>query len=69
MTIHGALHPKADVDRLYIPRKDRGRELISIEDCVNDKGLSLAEYIGNSNEDFLRCVKEERFHERNKWNA
>ena len=33
-TIYGALHPKADVDRLYIPRKEVARGLISIEDCV-----------------------------------
>ena len=29
-TIYGALHPKSDVDRLCIPRKERGRGLISI---------------------------------------
>ena len=29
-TIYGALHPKSDVDRLYIPRKEGGRGLISI---------------------------------------
>ena len=29
-TIYGALHPKSDVDRLYIPRKESGRGLISI---------------------------------------
>ena len=34
LTIYGALHPKSDVDRLYIPRKEGGRGLISIEDCV-----------------------------------
>ena len=33
-TIYGAFHPKSDVDRLYIPRKEGGRGLISIEDCV-----------------------------------
>ena len=33
-TICGTLHPKSDVDRLYIPRKEGGRGLISIEDCV-----------------------------------
>ena len=33
-TIYGALHPKSDVDRLYILRKKGGRGLISIEDCV-----------------------------------
>ena len=33
-TIYGALHPTSDVDRLYIPRKEGGRGLISTEDCV-----------------------------------
>ena len=33
-TIYGALHHKLDVDRLYTPRKEVGRGLISIEDCV-----------------------------------
>ena len=33
-TIYGALHPKSDVDTLYISRKEGGRGLISIEDCV-----------------------------------
>ena len=32
-TIYGALHPKSDVD-IYIPRKELGRDLISIEDCI-----------------------------------
>lgn len=31
MNMHGALHPRSDVDRLYIPRKDGGRGMISIE--------------------------------------
>ena len=33
-TMYGALHPKSDVDRLYIPKKEGGRGLISIADCV-----------------------------------
>ena len=43
-TIYGRLHPKSDVDRLYIPRKDGGRGLIAIEDCVVElvvRGLEL----------------------------
>ena len=31
-TIYGALPPKSDVGRLYIPREEGGRGLISIED-------------------------------------
>ena len=30
----GALHSKSDVDRFYIPGKEAGGGLTSIEDCV-----------------------------------
>ena len=33
-TIYGTLHPKSVVDRLYIPRKEQQRGLISIEYCL-----------------------------------
>ena len=32
MTIHKALHPKDDIDRLNVSRKEGGRRLTSIED-------------------------------------
>ena len=35
MTRHEALHPKDDVDRLYVPKKEGGRGLASIEDSVD----------------------------------
>ena len=35
MTMHKALHPRDDVDRLYVPRKEWGRELASIEDSID----------------------------------
>ena len=35
--MYGELHPKSNVDRLYIPRKEGGRGLISIEDCCVSK--------------------------------
>ena len=30
-TIYGGLHPKSDVDRLYVPKKDGGKGLIVID--------------------------------------
>ena len=33
MTIYRALHPQADVDRLYFKKSERGRGMISIEEC------------------------------------
>ena len=35
MTMHKALHPRDDVDRLYVSRKEGGRGLASIEDNVD----------------------------------
>ena len=33
MTMHKALHARDDADRRYVPRKEGGRGLASIEDC------------------------------------
>ena len=35
MTMHKALPPRDDIDRLYVPRKEGGRGLTSIEDSVD----------------------------------
>ena len=48
--IYGALHPKSDVNRLYIPRKEGGRGLISIEDCVELAIRGLEVYVHRSEE-------------------
>ena len=45
MTMHKALHPKDDVDRLYVSRKDGGRGLSSIEDSVDVSIQQLKDYI------------------------
>ena len=59
LTIYRALHPQADVDRLYCKRADGGRGLISIEDCVEIEVNSLYSYVPRSKEPFLKAVKEE----------
>ena len=35
MTMHEALHPRDDVDRLYVSRKEGGSGLTSFEDSVD----------------------------------
>eukprot|EP00112_Aurelia_sp_Birch-Aquarium-sp1_P009261 Seg2045.5 transcript_id=Seg2045.5/GoldUCD/mRNA.D3Y31 product="hypothetical protein" protein_id=Seg2045.5/GoldUCD/D3Y31 len=59
LTIYRALHPQADVDRLYYKRADGGRGLISVEDCVEIEVNSLFSYVEQSKEPFLKAVKEE----------
>ena len=45
MTIQKTLNPRDDVDRLYVPRKEGGRGLASIEDSVNALMQRLEDYI------------------------
>ena len=45
MTIHKALNPRDDVDRLYVSRKERRMELANIEDNVNASIQQLGDYI------------------------
>lgn len=59
MTMHTALHPQADVDRLYIPRNNGGRGMISFEDCMKMETESLKKYVENSNERLLKTVEGE----------
>ena len=47
-TIYGALQPKSDVDRIYIPRKEAG--LISIDDCVELVIRGLEGYVHGNEE-------------------
>ena len=43
--MHKALHPRDDVDRLYVLRKEGGRGLASIEDSVDTSIQRLEDYI------------------------
>ena len=57
MTMYGALHPKSDIHRIYLPREKGGRGLISCEDCISCEENNLGWYIKNSVEPFLEGVK------------
>ena len=41
MTMYGMLHPRPNVSRLYIPRSEGGRRLLSVSDTVNIERRSL----------------------------
>ena len=43
--MHKALHPRYDVDKLYVSRKEGGREFTSIEDHVNASIEQQEDYI------------------------
>ena len=56
-TMYGALHPKSDVHRLYIPRKERRRGLISIEDCVELAIRGLEVHVHGSEERLIQAAR------------
>ena len=59
LTMHKAHHPKDSVHRLYISRKEGGRGLISIENCVEIATVGLENYIQNSTERLIIAARGE----------
>ena len=47
LTMYRAMHPKSDVDRLYMTRKEGGRGLCSVEYAVRGEENSLGYYVVN----------------------
>ena len=45
LNMHKMLHPKVDVERLYIPRKDGGRGLIELETAFKAATIGLDHYL------------------------
>ena len=55
--MHKGLHPKSDVDRLYLSRKDGGRGLMSCEHVIRSEENNLGWYLKHSKEGLLQGVK------------
>ena len=58
LTMSGAFHKRGSVLRLYLKRKDGGRGLIGVEDCVRTEEAGLAEYVRQSSEWMLNAVND-----------
>ena len=61
MTLHHALHPQADVDRLYFKGAEGGRGLMSVEDSVNSEINSLSWYVESCNGPCWRQYTRKKF--------
>ena len=57
MTMHKALHPTDDVDRLYVPRKEGGGGLTSIEDSVDISIQRLEDYIEKHERGLITAIR------------
>ena len=57
MTMHKALHPRDDVDRLYVSRKEGRRGLASIEDSVDASIQQLEDFIEKHEGGLITAIK------------
>ena len=59
MTMHNALHPKDDVDRIYVSRKEGGRGLACIEDSVDASIQRLEDYMEKHEQVLITAIKKD----------
>ena len=57
MTIHKALHPRDNVERLYISRKEEGRGVTSSENCIDASMQQLEDYIEKHRERLIIATR------------
>ena len=50
-------HPKSDVNRLYLPRKEGGRGLVQLELSLKTSIIGMDTYLNNTNGWMLNLVK------------
>lgn len=67
LAMQGVFRSKSSVDRLYLKRRDGGRGLISVSDCVREEERSLWEYVRCSKEWMLKVVGEGLVEGETKW--
>ena len=57
--MYKALHPRSNVDRLYLPRSEGGKGLLSLEECASAEKRSLGQYLKMNGDEWLRSAWEE----------
>ena len=59
LNMYQALHPRSNVGRIYLPRSEGGKGLLSLEDYVNAEMRSLGQYLKMNKDEWLRSDWEE----------
>ena len=71
MTMHKALHPRDDVDRLYVSRKEGGRGLDRLEDYIEKHEHRLITAIrkdtDNTTNDRITITRKQKWEKTTLW--
>jgi hypothetical protein len=57
LTIHGQHHPRADIDRLHVSRKEGRRGLMQVEGAYIAETLNLVEYVESKEDPLIQIVR------------
>jgi hypothetical protein len=57
LPIYGQHHPRADIDLLYVPRKEGGRGLMQVEGAYIAETLNLVEYVESKEDPLIQIVR------------
>jgi hypothetical protein len=57
LTIHGQHHPRADIDRLHVPRKEGRRGIMQVEGAYIAEILNLVEYVESKEDPLIQIVR------------
>jgi hypothetical protein len=59
LTMYKMHHPKADIDRLYVKRREGGRGLVQVEAAYKAEIINIAEYLNTKHKEdrFVNTVK------------
>lgn len=56
LTLYRMHHPKVNVNRMYVPRQEGGREMINLEICFKTAAIDLNAYLESSDDRMLYVV-------------
>ena len=59
MTTHKASHPRDDIDRLYVARKEGGSGLAGIKDSVDTSIQRLEDYIEKRERGLITAIRND----------
>jgi hypothetical protein len=57
LTIHGQHHPRADIDHIYVPRKEGRKGLMQVEGAYIAETLNLVEYVESKEDPLIQIVR------------
>jgi hypothetical protein len=57
LTIHGLHHPQADVDCMYVPRKQGGRGLMQLQETYAVEITPVVEYVDSKEDQLIQIIR------------